>query len=300
MAWVSVHDGVVDHPKTRKLAALLGCTRHEAIGILVSLWQWSLHNADRDGVIQNATEDDIADGIMYRPSSGMSAGQSDGHSMKSSRKLLNSLVDAGWIDVGNDDVFILHDWDEWQTEWFKYLDKLDADRRRKRDTRERARNVGGVSSGMSVGQSDGKAHGNPPVTITQPNHNQDINKTPPSPPLGEATARDNPNLQTKRFDEFWAMYPKKVAKGAALKSWGRIKPTKELFIKMLGTLSAAKASADWKRENGRFIPNPATWLNQGRWDDEIPLAGGEQRNEFNAGGMPGFRSALADDDDETE
>ena len=26
-------------------------------------------------------------------------------------------------------------------------------------------------------------------------------------------------------------------------------------------------------ENGRFIPNPATWLNQGRWEDEVQTSG---------------------------
>jgi hypothetical protein len=30
-----------------------------------------------------------------------------------------------------------------------------------------------------------------------------------------------------------------------------------------------KTSAQWQKDNGQYIPNPATWLNQGRWDDEI-------------------------------
>ena len=64
MAWVSAHEGVRDHPKTRALARQLQCSRHEAIGILVTLWLWGLNNADRDGNILSATADDIADGIM--------------------------------------------------------------------------------------------------------------------------------------------------------------------------------------------------------------------------------------------
>lgn len=38
-------------------------------------------------------------------------------------------------------------------------------------------------------------------------------------------------------------------------------------------IAKAKASEQWNREGGRFIPNPTTWLNQGRWDDEIPETG---------------------------
>lgn len=77
------------------------------------------------------------------------------------------------------------------------------------------------------------------------------------------------NLQTERFDEFWALYPKKVGKGAARKSWARIKPNKELHSKIISAVSEAKKSVQWQRENGRYIPNPATWLNQGRWEDEL-------------------------------
>jgi transcription elongation factor len=24
----------------------------------------------------------------------------------------------------------------------------------------------------------------------------------------------------------------------------------------------------WTKDNGQFVPNPETWLNQGRWNDE--------------------------------
>ncbi len=65
MAWISVHEQVKDHHKTRELAKLLSCSRHEAIGLLVSLWLWGINNADSSGVIRSATEQDIADGVMY-------------------------------------------------------------------------------------------------------------------------------------------------------------------------------------------------------------------------------------------
>ncbi|MCF8017805.1 MAG: hypothetical protein K9L62_00270 [Vallitaleaceae bacterium] len=79
------------------------------------------------------------------------------------------------------------------------------------------------------------------------------------------------DLQSERFDEFWAAYPKKVGKGAARKSWMKIKPTKELFNKILSAVEVAKKSKQWQKENGQYIPNPSTWLNQGRWDDELSV-----------------------------
>jgi hypothetical protein len=37
---------------------------------------------------------------------------------------------------------------------------------------------------------------------------------------------------------------------------------------VLGSLERQCASWQWTRESGRFIPNPSTWINQGRWQDE--------------------------------
>jgi hypothetical protein len=73
----------------------------------------------------------------------------------------------------------------------------------------------------------------------------------------------------ERFDEFWKAYPKKVGKEAARKAFTKIRPTAELFKVMLDGIERSKKSQQWQEEQGRFIPNPATWLNQGRWDDEL-------------------------------
>lgn len=71
-----------------------------------------------------------------------------------------------------------------------------------------------------------------------------------------------------RFSEFWNAYPRKKSKGAALKAWKRIAPNHDLAEQIIGAIQAAKASEDWRRENGRFIPYPATWLNARGWEDE--------------------------------
>jgi hypothetical protein len=97
-------------------------------------------------------------------------------------------------------------------------------------------------------------------TDTDTDTDTDI-KIPPSPPRGTAA-------QDRRFAEFWQLYPKKVGKASCLKAWQKLKPDAELFEHIMNALSRQKASEQWQREGGRFIPNPLTWLNQGRWDDE--------------------------------
>lgn len=90
-----------------------------------------------------------------------------------------------------------------------------------------------------------------------------------NPIQSESNPNPNPNARAALFEEFWSTYPKKVGKGAAEKAWTKIKPDKALCNIMLSAIERQKTSAQWKKENGQYIPNPATWLNQCRWEDEL-------------------------------
>lgn len=70
------------------------------------------------------------------------------------------------------------------------------------------------------------------------------------------------------FDVFWLNYPKKIGKQAARKAWSKIKSPKEVIEKLKSVLPLQKQSEQWTKDNGQFIPHPATYLNQGRWEDE--------------------------------
>jgi hypothetical protein len=71
------------------------------------------------------------------------------------------------------------------------------------------------------------------------------------------------------FEMFWKAYPKKINKQGAKKSFAKIKVDEQLFNLMLKAIEREKNSEQWKREQGRFIPHPTTWLNQRRWEAEI-------------------------------
>ena len=86
-------------------------------------------------------------------------------------------------------------------------------------------------------------------------------------------AQEQPEVVTlleKRFEEFWSLYPRKVGKLKAFQSFKKINPNKQLFDTMMEALrDNIESNAQWKRDNGQYIPHPTTWLNQGRWFDEI-------------------------------
>jgi biotin operon repressor len=81
---------------------------------------------------------------------------------------------------------------------------------------------------------------------------------------------------TQEFERFWSAYPKKTGKGAAFKSFKKAKdkPGIDALIVIINT---HKLSDQWKKDSGQYIPNPATWLNQRRWEDEVRQSNNQMR-----------------------
>jgi len=87
------------------------------------------------------------------------------------------------------------------------------------------------------------------------------------PLLKEERKLKEREIYPQEFQEFWKAYPKKTGKDAAFKAWKKKIPP---IAKCLYTIAWQVKSAQWVKEDGQYIPMPATWLNQGRWND-IPL-----------------------------
>ena len=106
-------------------------------------------------------------------------------------------------------------------------------------------------------------------------------------PRGEESREEKKNTpsipQGGGFDEFWSAYPKKVGKDDARKAFLKRKPDGELLALMLAAIAAQRESQAWIRDGGQYIPNPSTWLNQGRWQDETDPV--QQNGEHSSLGM---------------
>lgn len=79
-------------------------------------------------------------------------------------------------------------------------------------------------------------------------------------------------VDVENFETFWKSYPSKVGKDAARKAFAKRKFDEKTFAQVLQALELHKVSERWTKDNGQYIPNPDTWLNQGRWEDEMPGA----------------------------
>lgn len=97
-----------------------------------------------------------------------------------------------------------------------------------------------------------------------------------STPLA-SSSNSNRNIKTKPIEEtysqsflsFWSEYPKKTGKDDAWKAWQKAKPELQ---DVLSALQWQKRSEQWVKDGGQYIPNPSTYINQGRWKDEPPLS----------------------------
>ena len=76
-------------------------------------------------------------------------------------------------------------------------------------------------------------------------------------------------IYSSDFLAFWEKYPNKKAKMAAWKAWQKNGIKKVPLETILKAIELQKNTDQWKKDGGQFIPHPATWLNQHRWEDEI-------------------------------
>ena len=71
------------------------------------------------------------------------------------------------------------------------------------------------------------------------------------------------------FDRFWVAYPKKVGKEKARRAFEKLHPTEDLLGQMLEAIAKQRRVYSWNKATWKYIPHPATWLNQKRWEDEV-------------------------------
>jgi hypothetical protein len=168
------------------------------------------------------------------------------------------LVAVGlWHETENGNGYTVHDFLDWNPS------RADVDANRKADL-ERKRKHGGVRldseripSGFQTTPSRASA-GAPARALDQLS--------------GSGVSSEESARETDDFAAFWAAYPRRVGKDAARKAFDRRRADVTLEA-VLAALVLQKCSQQWQRDGGRYVPHPATWLNQGRWQDEVDTSG---------------------------
>lgn len=109
------------------------------------------------------------------------------------------------------------------------------------------------------------------------NKTRDAKKLPsyPNPPNPPILTKPKPPKSPKgggvadlAFQRFWEAYPRKDAKKAAIKSWMKEAVYfTDIQDDIMAALERQKKQPQWLKDDGEFIPLPASWLNGRRWED---------------------------------
>ena len=118
-----------------------------------------------------------------------------------------------------------------------------------------------TSRAKTLGQDPTKTH-----DINKNKDNNIINNKNRQPKMNEAPTTED------QFTQFWNVYPKKMSKTPALKAFTKIMKQKNSpeLKSLISTVETWSKTKDWKKDDGQYIPHAATWLNQRRWEDELP------------------------------
>lgn len=254
--------GFFDHPKTKKLRRALG---DAGVILLLRIWEYatqSRHTADKvysDEEIELAVDWDGEDG-----------------------EFVKILVACGWLDEIRDG-YALHDWSEHNSYAANAKSRSDAARRAAKARWEEKRGVK-TEPDMSKNADECEAQcpthdsalpidakGNAPSPSPFPSPS-------PSPKKEENTYVAKPSPVKKKskkteyspeYEEFFAAFParggRKQGKAEGQKSFDKAIRKKGVTAKFL--IERIKLLGP---TYGDYAPNPATWLNNERWQDEMP------------------------------
>ncbi len=124
--WFEAHDTMAKHPKTLKLARLLGVDRRYAVGLLHDLFSWGLYAATKTGELPGMTKEDIAQALDWPT--------------KKTDTLITSLTQSGYLeqhtDTAGGPVYAIHDWYDYAG---KLFDQREKNREKNRRLRERTK-----------------------------------------------------------------------------------------------------------------------------------------------------------------
>lgn len=259
MAWFAVHLSIYG-AKLREMYHRLGCSEYEAVGILNALWGWGLSNAEKDGFLPFAGKDEIAR-FLYSRSAGSSL---------QPEKIVSALVATGWLDETEKGICI-HDWDTWQEQWYKALERRKKDAQRKRESRWRP-------------------EGEPPPDDHEEGHLPPDPPPPGDPPKGVPEPAQS--KYSKDFEEFWIAYPRKIGKSEAYKKYkARLKDgfsPQELLAAAVNYAAVCKR----KKTEDEYIKHGKTFLSENTpFIDYLPKK--EERDPAEEGSNP-FAAYMGD------
>jgi uncharacterized protein YdaU (DUF1376 family) len=148
----------------------------------------------------------------------------------------------------------------------KRLESIRTEQIEKADIRSKAGKKGAAAKWQTHSARNADDNADAMAKRCQSESESDKEEKKPPTPFLELSPPKPQAAPAGDFDAFWKAYPRRVGKDAARKAFTAAVKRSSVAAVMAG-LQAARFSSD-----PQFVPHPATWLNQGRWADEAPVA----------------------------
>ena len=237
--WIKMRMDLRNHPKVVRMASALKADRLRVIGGLWAVWcTFDMHSPD--GMLEGYTLQTIDDDLGWR---GFGA----------------AMQAIGWL-VEAENGLQMPRFDEHNGKSAKRR-SLDTERKR---TGRKADECPNDVRDLSACDADTSPPHERTRSGLEKRREEKREKYPPNPPRGDVR-RFPPG-----FDAFWSAYPRKVGKDAAARAFAKRRVDASLLASLLVAIEAQRNGEQWRKDGGQFIPHPATWLNEGRWQDETP------------------------------
>ena len=165
MAWIELHDTIWEHHKTVKLCDELAISEVQAVGHLVSLWQFAMRNAPETGDLSSWDDCGIAKAARW---------QTHDAPISNAEGFCNALRNAKLLDGHK-----IHDWDEFTLHFKSVRQRVERKRElvreRVRNYRQKQCNANVTLEKKNVTQCNADTKPN----LTIPNHTKPKQTIPP-------------------------------------------------------------------------------------------------------------------------
>jgi len=236
MAWLEIHQSLINHRKTLKAAALLHTKPAPLIGHIISFWLWSLDNSPSGSL------DDVEPEIIAF------AAQWDGDPVV----FVDALTKAGFLD-DNDGVLSIHD-------WWEYAGKLIGRRvqNRERMCNARAQHVRNTCDA----RAPATVHNTTQHNSTVPNTTQNEPTKPQIKPRKKTSSPDGDGVSdySPEFCSFWDAYPRGIGKVEAFRCWNARLSDKSPPDDLISAAKHYAAYCGLQKREARYIMHASTFL----------------------------------------
>jgi len=251
--------GTPEHPKTRALVAILHIPIYSAVGILELLWHFTADYAPR-GDVGRFSDEAIARAVGWHGSAS---------------RLVDALHHAGYLDPDPEYRWVIHDWHMHADR--AVLQKLE----RKRLTFAvctQNTHIDTQSTHINTLPEPEPVHKPEPEPIHSAADAAVLELSPPNG-TGKKRRAQKPTLNgtSPEFEEFYALYPRKKAPGAAWNAYQKATRLAEPSVILEGM---KRLLPSLEEQDPQYQKHPASWLNARCWQEPTPAPPKPKHDEW--------------------